>query len=106
MGEENRMSDRLRVDYVAIDQIVNDMKKYEEEIGSRYTDMTAIVESLVNDGYMEAESADAYITEFKEMLGPDLKKLLDIVHKFYTQLSQICQNFADHDSKIADMLFF
>lgn len=68
-------------------------------------DMTTTVSSLVSNGYMEAESATAYVEEFKNMLGPDIESLSELINQFYTQLSQICQNFAEADANIADMLF-
>lgn len=99
------MSGRLRVDYVAVENLIGNMKEYETEIEGVYSDMTTAVESLVNNGYMEAESATAYVSEFKQILGPDIEKLSELINQFYTQLSQVCQNFADADSKIAGMLF-
>lgn len=99
------MSGRLRVDYVSVENLIGNMKEYETEIEGVYSDMTTAVESLVNNGYMEAESATAYVSEFKQILGPDIEKLSELIGQFYTQLSQVCQNFADADSKIAGMLF-
>lgn len=99
------MSDRLRVDYAAVEGVIGNMKQCKEDIVEKYKQMMQIVESLVSEGYMEAESADSYVSEFKEMLGPDIKSLSDLINDFYEQLSKICQNFAEHDSKIAGMLF-
>lgn len=99
------MSARLRVDYEAVQELIEDMKEYEAGIESTYSDMTTTVKSLVDKGYMEADSANAYVDEFTEMLGPDIEKLSELINKFYTQLSQVCQNFADADAKIAGMLF-
>lgn len=99
------MSARLRVDYEAVQELIEDMKGYEADIESTYSDMTTTVKSLVDKGYMEADSANAYVDEFTEMLGPDIEKLSELINKFYTQLSQVCQNFADADAKIAGMLF-
>lgn len=99
------MGDRLRVDYAAVEGLIGDMKGYEGNIEDLYLDMTTTVGSLVSNGYMEAESATAYVEEFKNMLGPDIESLSDLINQFYTQLSQICQNFAEADANIADMLF-
>lgn len=99
------MSERLRVDYVSVQDIIENISKYESEVESTYGDMTTAVESLVNDGYMEAEAATAYVNEFKQMLGPDVEDLTELLVNFHTQLTQICQNFADVDAKIASMLF-
>ena len=63
------MGDRLRVDYAAVEGLIGDMKGYEGNIEDLYSDMTTTVGSLVSNGYMEAESATAYVEEFKNMLG-------------------------------------
>lgn len=99
------MSSRLKVDYVAVEGLIVDMKGYEKQITSVFDNMKTTVNALVKNGYMEAESATAYVNEFTSMLGPDIQKLSTLIKEFYTQLSQICQNFADADSKIAGMLF-
>ena len=62
------MGDRLRVDYAAVEGLIGDMKGYEGNIEDLYSDMTTTVSSLVSNGYMEAESATAYVEEFKNML--------------------------------------
>lgn len=59
------MGDRLRVDYAAVEGLIGDMKGYEGNIEDLYSDMTTTVSSLVSNGYMEAESATAYVEEFK-----------------------------------------
>ena len=82
------MGDRLRVDYAAVEGLIGDMKGYEGNIEDLYSDMTT-----------------AYVEEFKNMLGPDIESLSELINQFYTQLSQICQNFAEADANIADMLF-
>ncbi|MCM1082592.1 MAG: WXG100 family type VII secretion target [Clostridium sp.] len=99
------MSEKLRVDYVAVQEIIQNIMTYESDVESKYGDMTTAVESLVNNGYMEAEAATAYVDEFKQMLGPDVEDLAEMLGTFHTQLTQICQNFADADAKIAGMLF-
>ena len=98
------MAKRLRVDYVSVRSIIGDIKGYEEEIESIYDVMDTTVGSLVSDGYMEAESATAYVEEFENMLGPDIQSLKTLVASFYKQLSDICDNFEDADSRIAEML--
>lgn len=99
------MSARLRVDYVAVESLIGDMKNCETNIESVYSDMKSTVEGLVTNGYMEADAANAYVDEFTQMLGPDIEKLSQLINQFYTQLSQVCQNFAEADAKIASMLF-
>ncbi len=91
----------LFINYEGVDAVVNDMKAYEENINTIYSDMSSTVESLVGNGYMEAEAADAYINEFRELVGPDIMKMSEILSTFYTQLAQVKQAFIDHDSSIA-----
>lgn len=95
----------LRVDYVQVEGLINQMKACEENISEIYTDMHTTVESLVNNGYMEAEAANAYVDEFTEMLAPDIESLKELVAEYYAQLSKICANFAEADAKIAQALF-
>lgn len=95
----------LRVDYVQVEGLINQMKACEENISEIYTDMHTTVESLVNNGYMEAEAANAYVDEFTEMLAPDIENLKELVAEYYAQLSKICANFAEADAKIAQALF-
>jgi uncharacterized protein YukE len=80
------------------------MKDYESEVEEIYDEMDNTVKSLVNNGYMDAESANAYVSEFEELLGPDIKKLSQLIQSFYKQLDDICNNFEEADAKIADML--
>lgn len=95
---------RLKVDYVSVKEIANDIKGYSDEIQVIYDDMDTIVKSLVSEGYMEAESATAYVEEFENLLGPDIKSLKLLVDSFYKQLTQICSNFETKDADIAKML--
>ena len=80
------------------------MKDYESEVERIYEEMDNTVKSLVNNGYMEAESANAYVAEFEDLLGPDIKKLSQLIQSFYKQLNDICNNFEEADAKIAEML--
>ena len=99
------MAERLRVDYVQVESLITDMKSCEANVENIYEEMTNTVSSLVNNGYMEADAATAYVEEFKQMLGPDIENLSDLITRFHSQLSQVCQNFAEADSKLAKMLF-
>ncbi len=95
----------LKIDYASVQGLVDDMKTYETQVEELYSDMTTIVQSLVTNGYMEADSANAYVSEFTEMLGPDIENLSELLTTFHTQLSEICENFKDADAQIAKMLF-
>ena len=98
------MAKRLRVDYVSVRDIVSDIQTYESEIEEIYDLMDTTVNALVSEGYMEAESATAYVEEFENMLGPDIQSLKTLVASFHKQLTDICNNFEDADARIADML--
>lgn len=95
----------LRVDYEQVEALIGKMQSCESDISSIYSDMQSTVQSLVNNGYMEADSANAYVDEFNEMLSPDMQALKDLVAEYYAQLSKICQNFRDADEKIAASLY-
>ena len=98
------MSTRLRVEYDSVRSIIGNMKDYENEIVEIYDEMDNTVKSLQANGYMEAESAKAYEAEFEDLLGPDIKKLSQLIQSFYKQLNDICNNFEEADTKIAEML--
>lgn len=98
------MNDRLRVNYNMVENLINDMRGYGLDIERIYSEMTATVTGLVDKEYMEAESAEAYINEFTEMLAPDIEKLSDLISNYYLQLHEICINFAEADKQIAHSL--
>jgi WXG100 family type VII secretion target len=98
------MAGRLRVDYRVVESLINDMKSHEASVQSVYADMTNTVEALVNNGYMEAASANAYVEEFKAMMAPDMESLAQLIGEYYTQLNKICINFEEADNKISSML--
>lgn len=95
----------LRVDYEQVESLIGQMQSCESEISEIYTDMQTTVQSLVNNGYMEADAANSYVEEFNQMLSPDMQALKDLVAEYYAQLSKICENFRDADQKIAQSLF-
>ena len=94
----------LKVDYVKLGDIIDDMKKCETTIEVVYGDMKTTVEALVNNGYMEAISATAYVTEFNSLLAPEIESLKTLINKYYNQLSEICEKFNDADYKLAQGL--
>lgn len=94
----------LKVDYEMLGSIVNDMKVCENNIDAIYTDMKTTVESLINNGYMEAMSATAYVTEFNSLLSPEMESLKTLVQKYYTQLNKICDEFADIDYRMSQVI--
>ena len=56
------------------------------------------VGELVENGYMESESATAHVEEFNNLLSPDITKLIEVIEEYYNQLKQICSNFSEGDS--------
>ncbi len=98
------MAERLRLDYRQVMNVIDDMKACEKKVEEAYELMTGDVNSLRDKGYMDGESAGAYINEFKEMLSPEMEALSELVGRYYKQLSEICSNFADCDAKLAQAL--
>ena len=47
----------------------------------------------------------AFYAGLRGMTVNIIESLSELINQFYTQLSQICQNFAEADANIADMLF-
>lgn len=94
---------RLEVNYEAIaESTVPKMQRCEANIADLYASMDKTVKSLSQ--YMEAESADAYVMEFENMLGPDIKKLEELIAEYYTQLNQVVKEFVDMDKELHDMI--
>lgn len=94
---------RIEVDYEAIgESIIPKMKDCETNIAELYSSMDKVVKSLGQ--YMEAESADAYLVEFENLLGPDIKKLEELIAGYYTQLNQVVTQFANTDKELHDMI--
>ena len=96
---------KLEVNYEAIAQeTIPAMKKAENDIEAIYNHMDKAVKSM--KGYMQAESADAYEQEFITLLGPDIKKLEELISEYYTQLNQVVKNFEELDKEMHDMISF
>ena len=96
---------KIEVNYEAIEQdTIPAMQRAESDIEALYNHVDKAVKSL--KGYMEAESAEAYVTEFESLLGPDIKKLEELTSEYYQQLQQVVKNFADLDKEMHDMISF
>ncbi|MBE5953203.1 MAG: hypothetical protein E7257_03505 [Lachnospiraceae bacterium] len=91
----------LKISYTELTALTGQMEKAAENIMTVYDSMLTAVNSLVENGYMEAESANSYVDNFTSLIGPSITELNSLVVSFYTQLNTICDNFADVDAQIA-----
>lgn len=92
---------KLRIDYNAVSSLTAQMQTAAENVQTTYESMKTTVNSLVSNGYMEAESATAYVDNFTSLMGPALEELNVLLTSFYNQLNTICDNFAEADASIA-----
>lgn len=97
--------DKLIVDSDSLTTItIPAMKRHQESISTCYEDMKAAVQSLVDNGYMQSETAEAYVTEFTTLVAPDVQELCSMVGTYYTQLQQISDSFLQVDATMAGSL--
>lgn len=94
----------LRIDYNAVTALTAQMQTAAGNVQTTYESMKTTVDSLVSNGYMEAEAATAYVDNFTSLMGPALEDLNELITSFYNQLNTICDNFADADAKIAQAI--
>lgn len=94
----------LKISYNELTALTARMEKAAENIQTTYENMETTVNSLVENGYMEAEAATTYVNNFTSMLGPSITELNTLVVSFYTQLNTICENFAEVDKNIASAI--
>ncbi|MBQ8167625.1 MAG: hypothetical protein IJZ96_11435 [Lachnospiraceae bacterium] len=80
------------------------MQLVKTEIDTAHTNMKAAVQSLVNDGYMDSETATAYVEEFETLLSPDIQALSTLVESYYTQLGNVCTNFVNGDIELSRLM--
>ena len=91
----------LRINYNELASLSGQMEQAAGNIMAIYENMLNTVNSLVENGYMEAEAATTYINTFTSLLGPSMTDLNTLVVAFYTQLNTICENFAEVDKQIS-----
>ncbi|MBQ8148191.1 MAG: hypothetical protein IJ040_05305 [Lachnospiraceae bacterium] len=95
----------LRVDYEGLaNDTIPKMKKCEQNIAAVYSDMNAAVGSLVQ--YMEANAANSYINEFRDLIGPSVEKMEELVRDYHTQLQSVVDHFSEVDSQISSQIGF
>ena len=91
----------LKISYNELSVLTGRMEKEANNIMEVYDSMLTAVNSLVDNGYMEAESANTYVDNFTSLIGPSITELNSLLVSFYTQLNTICDNFAEVDAQIA-----
>ena len=95
----------LRVDYEGLaSDTIPKMKKCEPDIANVYSEMQTAVGSLIQ--YMEADSANSYINEFKELVGPSVEQMENLVRDYHTQLQNVVDHFSDVDTGISSQIGF
>ncbi len=94
----------LKISYSELTALTGQMEKEAGNIMEVYESMLTTVNSLVDNGYMEAESANSYVENFTSLIGPSITELNSLVVSFYTQLNTICDNFAEVDAQIASAI--
>lgn len=80
------------------------MQNIKTEIDTAHTNMKTAVQNLVNNGYMDSETATAYVEEFERLLSPDIQALSTLVESYYTQLGNVCTNFVNEDMELSKLL--
>ena len=99
------MATRLRVDYPQVENIKGQMLAIEKKVEASYDVMDTAVSSLVNNGYMDGDAAQAYVDEFRNMLSPDLQALEELITTYAKQLGEVCDIIRDADKQLASMIF-
>lgn len=92
--------DELTVNYDMLEDVtVVGLKNCATKVGNIREEMKATVNSLAQ--YMEAESAQMYIHEFEELVGPNIQAMEELITSYYQQLQDIANCFAERDRKLA-----
>ena len=100
MADENLIVDVDNLTNVTIPE----MQRLKTEVETSFADMKTIVRGLVDNGYMDSETAISYVNEFNNLLAPDIQALLDLIQDYYTRLGEICENFIQNDVKMSGNL--
>lgn len=94
----------ISLNYTQIYDIASDISTNRENISTEYETITTTVNSLVDNGYMSAETATAYVNQFTTMLGPAIEELLGLLQAYSNNLITTADNFQRIDREIADLL--
>lgn len=97
------MDDTLIVDYEKLESdTVAGLKTCETKVGDVFDDMKFIVNSLSQ--YMEAESAQSYIHEFEQLVGPSIQDMEKLISSYYKQLQDVAEYFANKDTTMSQKI--
>ena len=80
---------------------ITSMQTLKGEVDTAHENMKNAVQKMVDNGYMDSETAIAYVDEFKELISSDLLTLSTLIESYYTQLGQICESFLEGDASMA-----
>lgn len=94
----------ISLNYSQIYDIASDISTNKENISTEYETITTTVNSLVDNGYMSAETATAYVNQFTTMLGPAIEDLLGLLQAYSNNLVTTADNFQRTDREIARLL--
>jgi len=97
------MDDTLIVDYEKLESdTVAGLKRCEVKVENVYEDMKSIVSSLTQ--YMEAESAQSYIHEFEQLVGPSIQDMEKLISSYNKQLQDVAEYFANKDTTMSQKI--
>lgn len=93
----------IKLDYTTLEEKMSKMGNCSLKLEEVFADMKDTVSSLVEQGYMEAETATACINEFDTIMAPDLGDLVDLIDEYKKQLKQICEAFQNADKALTSL---
>ncbi len=93
----------IKLDYSNLEQKMSKMSNCSSKLEEVFADMKDTVSSLVEQGYMEAETANACVNEFDTIMSPDLEDLVDLIDEYQKQLKQICEAFQNADKTLTSL---
>lgn len=93
----------IKLDYTTLEEKMSKMSNCSLKLEEVFADMKDAVSSLVEQGYMEAETASACVNEFDTIMAPDLEDLVDLIDDYQKQLKQICEAFQNADKALTSL---
>lgn len=93
----------IKLDFATLEEKMRIMTNCSLKLEGVFTDMKDTVYSLVEQGYMEAETATACIDEFDKIMSSDLDDLVELIGEYQRQLKQICEAFQKADALLVDL---
>lgn len=95
---------KIELSYSQINDLADQINTNKGSIESEYETITATVHSLVDAGYMSAESATAYVNQFTTILGPEIEELIVLLETYRNNLIASAEGFQNLDHEIANAL--